>query len=351
MERPQTRNILRNTTAGILAVTAIGGTVEATHAELKPVAPIVAMVAETVAPVINIKTLTPSQLPDLSATLHTDLANALQDYTGNIDIAIRDRNTGQVIEYTNVENAAGKTYDTASTIKFATVAKLLLVNQANGITLGVEGNQQFPDFPANIPLTVEQLMHVIPTIERSSDDDESWVWTELGGATALDDLYKSIAHTSNTAAEPNGQWGWSQTDALDQINTVALLSDPDSPLLPESKFVLNFLLDHVQNQGEKGEDNQHWGISGGVPKGVTVREKEGWMNYTGKTTGPWTINSEGTVDDGNGNDGVIYDMAVYSEGNETMQSGIAISETAATVVWHDMSQAALTNRPHAGGGR
>jgi len=313
--------LLRNKTDRLKSIVAIGlacaaltGCEYRAEAKSQPTAAPVAVEIPAAAP-----------LPNIADKLTADLTTALNG-NRNIQIAVHDRTTNQTYLYPQPTNFDPhpelKTYDTASTIKLSILEELLLQNQAKNLPLTT-----CPEIPMPVQMTCGELENAIPMIENSDNDAASALWTLDGGAGGVQNLYSpGQLDTSSTTARTDGQWGWSQTTAADQLKVVNLLSDPASPLSPTSKATVNFLLDHV-------ESDQHWGASGGVPAGVTVRVKNGWMPYTQQTSGPWTINSIGNV---NGN-GVNYDIAEYSDSNDSMQSGISVLETAAKVVFDDLS--------------
>lgn len=257
--------------------------------------------------------------PDLSDELQTAWSTALKDYPGHIQIAVRDRNSGKVYNFTNAPDVM--TYNTASTIKLSILEELLLQNQANNLPL-VQCSDH-PEIPVPAQMTCEQLDHAISMIENSSDDDASALWVQEGAPATLNDFYSRIGARS-TIAEPNSQWGWSQTTATDQLNVLGLLDDTTSPLSASSKSIISFLLDNV-------EQDQRWGGNGGVAQGVAVRQKEGWMEFSQKTEGNWTINSIANVNNGKG---INYDITEYSDDNTSFDSGKATLNNIGAITWN-----------------
>jgi hypothetical protein len=75
--------------------------------------------------------------------------------------------------------------------------------------------------------------------------------------------------------------------------------------------------------------SESWGVSGGVPAGVTVALKNGWLPLSGYTD--WQVNSIGWVD----GDGRDYILAVLISGNPTEEYGIETIDTMSTLLWNE----------------
>jgi hypothetical protein len=82
---------------------------------------------------------------------------------------------------------------------------------------------------------------------------------------------------------------------------------------------------------ESVEADQAWGVSAGVPTGVTVALKNGWLPL--EDDGDWQVNSIGWVD----GDGRNYLIAVLTKNNDTEQSGITTVEGLSTLVWNALA--------------
>jgi hypothetical protein len=121
-----------------------------------------------------------------------------------------------------------------------------------------------------------------------------------------------------------------QTTALDQLKVVNEVAYPGKLLTAASANQADSLMDHV-------EADQQWGVSGGVPAGVTVQLKNGWLAGAdvGGTSG-WNINSIGHVH----GDGADYTIAVLTNDNKTMQDGINTIQALSTAAWNTVSSAA-----------
>jgi len=229
---------------------------------------------------------------------------------GNVDIAAYDNATGATAEYTNAPS--GTTYDTASIIKMSILETLLLQNQKNHIS----------------GLTSTQLAEATPMIENSDNDAATDLWNLIGQAAAVNAFFAQIGTTHSTA---NAAWGLTETTALDQLKVVNQVAYP-TLLDSASISAADNLLDNV-------ESDQHWGVSGGVPSGVSVRLKNGWLQGDGSDFNGWEINSIGHVD----GEGTNYTIAVLTSNNNTEQDGINTIQALSTATWQTVSTAAKSS--------
>jgi hypothetical protein len=81
---------------------------------------------------------------------------------------------------------------------------------------------------------------------------------------------------------------------------------------------------------ENVEPTQAWGVTGGVPPGVTVALKNGWLPLS---PGDWQVNSIGFVA-GAGRD---YVLAVLTDDDPTEAYGIATIEGVSRLVFAQLS--------------
>lgn len=223
---------------------------------------------------------------------------------GNYDIAVYDTATGATTHYSNTDT----TYNTASIIKMSILEDTLWQDQQQGLS----------------GLTASQLAQAEPMIEQSDNDAATDLWTSLGGQSSIQTFFQKIGATQSTA---NVEWGLTQTTALDQIKVVNEVAYPGKLLTVASANQADQLLNQV-------EADQHWGVSGGVPAGVTVQLKNGWLADAGNngTTG-WNINSIGHVH----GDGMDYTIAVLTDDNNTEQDGINTIQALSTAAWNTLS--------------
>jgi hypothetical protein len=73
--------------------------------------------------------------------------------------------------------------------------------------------------------------------------------------------------------------------------------------------------------------SEAWGVTAGIPQGVTVALKNGWLPLSGETN--WQVNSIGFID----GDGRNYILAILTDGNPTEQYGIDTISQFSTDVW------------------
>jgi Beta-lactamase enzyme family len=169
-------------------------------------------------------------------------------------------------------------------------------------------------------------------IEDSDNAAATSLWYAVGGAARIRafNATASLARTTpslcvNCPGFPWPGWGLTTTVPADQIALLRELVEP-GPLLTSAdrRYTLSLMEDVTPSQ--------RWGVSGGVPPGVTVALKNGWLplNSTGTD---WQINSIGWIS-GRGRD---YLMAVLSTGNPTEQYGIDTVSRLAAKVWAAMS--------------
>jgi len=246
----------------------------------------------------DINQLTSQLTSAWTQTLETNPAD------GNVDIAVYDSKTGATVHYTNAP--ANTTYNTASIIKMSILEELLLENQKKGIS----------------GLTSSQLSEATPMIENSDNDAATALWSEVGDDAAMAGFFQQIGAT-NTTPGVEDQWGLTQTTALDQLKVVNELAYPKL-LSASSVAAADNLLNNV-------ESSQRWGVSSGLPSGVSVQLKNGWLQYNQG----WNINSIGHVH----GDGVDYTIAVLTDQNNTEQDGINTIQALSAATWNTINVA------------
>jgi hypothetical protein len=167
-------------------------------------------------------------------------------------------------------------------------------------------------------------------IEDSDNDAATSLWDEDGGAAGIGAYNDSAGLTGTTPsacvtctgfAWPG--WGLTTTVPADQLTLLKQLITPGpDPLLSgaQRSYVLSLM--------ENVAPGQRWGVSGGVPAGVTVALKNGWLPLTDANT-DWQINSVGWVS----GDGRDYLVAVFTTGNPTEQYGIDTIDALSSRIW------------------
>ena len=165
-------------------------------------------------------------------------------------------------------------------------------------------------------------------IEDSDNDAATSLWYAAGGTAGLAAYNDRVGLTGTTPSAcvvcadfPWPGWGLTTTVPDDQISLLKQLVEP-GPLLTvaERQYALSLL--------ENVTPDQAWGVSGGVPAGVTVALKNGWLPLNDDHT-DWQINSEGWVS----GDGRDYLISVLSTGNPTEQYGIDTINGLSSLIW------------------
>jgi hypothetical protein len=122
-------------------------------------------------------------------------------------------------------------------------------------------------------------------IDDSDNDDANDLWNADGGGSGVA-AYNRLAGLTQTAPNIAGYWGLTPTSAADQIKLLTELAYPSRVLTAGSRRYALALMEHIT-------PDQDWGVSGGVPRNVTVALKNGWLPSGG--SGSWEINSIGWV--------------------------------------------------------
>jgi Beta-lactamase enzyme family len=251
-------------------------------------------------------------VPQQTGPGHADPFSAAVDgyltqRSGTVLAAVYDVRTGQ-----SWRLGDGPAQDEASVVKMEILEALLSGSDGTGLS---------PDDQA-----LAQQM-----IEESDNDAATSLWYAAGGTAGVS-AYNAraglIATTPSPCVEcadfPWPGWGLTTTVPQDQITLLKQLIMP-GPLLTSAErgYALSLL--------ESVTPDQAWGISGGVPMGVTVALKNGWLPLNDANT-DWQINSEGWVS----GDGRDYLISVLTTGNPDEQYGIDTVSALSSLVWTAM---------------
>jgi Beta-lactamase enzyme family len=231
----------------------------------------------------------------------------LAQRSGTVLAAVYDVRTGQ-----SWRLGDGPAQAEASVVKVGILEALLSGGDGAGLSLDNQG-------------LAEQM------IEDSDNDAATSLWYAAGGTAGLAayDAKAGLTRTTPSAcvvcadfAWPG--WGLTTTVPYDQITLLKQLIRP-GPLLTagDREYALS-LLENVM-------PGQAWGVSGGVPAGVTVALKNGWLPLNDDNT-DWQINSEGWVS----GDGRDYLVSVLTTGNPSEQYGINTIDELSTLLWTAM---------------
>jgi hypothetical protein len=256
----------------------------------------------------------PARSSAAAAARHADpLSGAAASYaagrSGTVLAAVYDTKTGQ-----SWRLGDGRGEAEASVVKLDILETLLARQGSTGLSPGDQ--------------SLSRLM-----IEDSDNDAATSLWYEAGAATGIGAYNDKAGLTRTTPSQcvtcagfPWPGWGLTTTVPYDQLTLLKQLVTPGPrPLL--SRAQRNYVLSLMENV----TPDQRWGVSGGVPAGVTVALKNGWLPLNDANT-DWQVNSVGWVS-GAGRD---YLIAVFSTGNPTEQYGIDTINALSSVVWNAM---------------
>ena len=220
----------------------------------------------------------------------------LSGRAGNVTVAVDDLLTGQLWLY-NPASGPSRRASSSSTSS----ETLLRQSELSGVP-----------FDGASPAVIQGM------IENSDNNDATTLWDHVGGPGAVG-AYNATAGLSQTV--PNGAWGLTSTSAADQIHLLCQLVLPDGLLGPSAQGYALSLMENI-------ESDQDWGVSGGVPAGVSVALKNGWLPWGAG----WEINSVGRVR----GDGRYYLIAVLTANDPGEGYGIETIEGVSSLVWSSL---------------
>jgi hypothetical protein len=170
------------------------------------------------------------------------------------------------------------------------------------------------------PVPAQTQGQLIPMIEQSDNNAATSLWNSVGGSPAVEAFDHRINMVSTTPSACASCWGLTMTTAQDQIDLLGQFVLPSPVVTPDKRQYGLSLMEQVT-------PSQAWGVSGGVPPGVTVALKNGWLPLSGN--GDWQVNSIGWIHGDNRN----YLLAVLTTGNPSEQYGINTIEGIAGMVF------------------
>ena len=224
--------------------------------------------------------------------------------SGTVLAAVYDVRTGQ-----SWRLGDGPAQDEASVVKLDILETLLSGSDGTGLSSDDQG-------------LAEQM------IVDSDNDAATSLWYAAGGTAGVASYDDKVGLTRTTPSDcvvcadfPWPGWGLTTTVPYDQITLLKQLIRPGPTLTSgERQYALSLL--------ENVTPGQAWGVSGGVPGGVTVALKNGWLPLNDDNT-DWQVNSEGWVS----GDGRDYLISVLTTGNPTEQYGIDTIGELSTMIW------------------
>ena len=225
------------------------------------------------------------------------IANYVAGRTDNVTVAVEDLRTGQILQF-----RPGVIENTASTLKVDILATLLTQAQSEGRSL-----------------TAAEQSLAVPMIEDSLDSAADILWGQIGPGPV--GAFERAVGMTSTVPATDGVWGTTTTSALDRLDLMKAIAEPNGVLSDSSR---SYLLDLMENI----TPTQDWGATGGVPPGATVALKNGFAVIDG-----WQINTEGWVS----GDGRDYLIAVLTNGNPSEGYGIDTVNAISAIAWQDMT--------------
>jgi beta-lactamase class A len=226
--------------------------------------------------------------------------------SGTVRVAVYDLATGQ--EWTL---GSGAPQREASIVK-VDILEALLSQRPGGLTV-------------NDKSLAQQM------IEDSDNTAATSLWDTVGAASGIGSYNSQAGLTETTPSPcvtctgfPWPGWGLTTTTPADQITLLRRLVEPGGPLTSTQRTYALSLMENVTA-------GQAWGVSSGVPAGVTVALKNGWLPLDNAQT-DWQINSIGWVSGGGKN----YLLAMMSTGNPGEQYGINTLDSVGSMVWNAM---------------
>ncbi|MEU1006217.1 serine hydrolase [Streptomyces tibetensis] len=235
----------------------------------------------------------------LATKLKKDITAALATRKGTVAVGLYDRSTN-----TTCTLRASSAYDSASVVKVTVLATLLWDAKKSNRYLTDREN------------TLAKAM-----ITKSDNAATSTLWKQLG----MTKIKNFLAAAGMTQTKPgtDGYWGLTQITVTDEQKLLKLLTAKNAVLSDNSRAYIVKLMGQVVS-------SQRWGTPYGVPSGVTVAVKNGWLQ---RSSNGWRVHSVGAFK-GGGHD---YVMTVLTHGNSTMNYGIATIQAVAKVMHKDLA--------------
>jgi hypothetical protein len=230
--------------------------------------------------------------PVLAAEFRSYLATR----PGAVSVALYDRTSGLTVDVTNSTRTG---WETASTVKLDILTALLTKTGESG------------------QLPASQLRLAKPMISVSDNASASALWRQAGSQSGMNAFFREFGMAATTAGG-SGAWGLTKTTAYDQLRVLRAVSYPGLGLSANAMATATSLLGTVVG-------SQRWGLTAGVPAGVSVEIKNGWLPYGGG----WVINSLAHVH-GAGKD---YIMAAYTRDSRTMGIGVETISGLSRLAW------------------
>ncbi|EGX59972.1 secreted protein [Streptomyces zinciresistens K42] len=199
---------------------------------------------------------------------------------------------------------ASTAFDSASVVKVTVLAALLW-----------DAKKQ------NRYLTTREATLAKAMITTSDNAATSALWKQLGLTKIKGFL--TAAGMTQTRPGADGYWGLTQITVTDEQKLLKLVTARNAVLSDSARAYVLKLMGQVVPA-------QRWGTPYGVPSGVTVAVKNGWLQ---RASDGWRVHSVGAFK-GGGHD---YVITVLTQGNSTMAYGIATIQGVAKAIHRDLA--------------
>jgi hypothetical protein len=169
------------------------------------------------------------------------------------------------------------------------------------------------------PIPGDDVPTAVGMIQDSDNDDATSLWDQDGGAPAVAAYDRLVGMDQTT---PDAAWGLTTTSVGDQLELLdELIATHGLIDQGAQRFALGLM--------ENVTPSQAWGVSGGVPSGVSVALKNGWLAFGGG----WHINSIGRIK----GDGRQYLIAVLTSFDPSEAYGIDTISAISSLVWRALA--------------
>lgn len=245
----------------------------------------------------------------LAAKLQKDITAALAGRAGTVAVGLYDRTTK-----TTCTLRATTSYDSASVVKVTVLATLL-----------------WDAKKTNRYLTSRESDLATAMITKSDNAATTSLWKQLG-VTKVKGFLKAAGMTA-TVPGADGYWGLTRINVTDEQRLLALITAKNTVLSDNARAYVLKLMGGVVT-------SQKWGTPAGAPSSVSVHVKNGWLQ---RATRGWRVHSVGAFK-GGGHD---YTVSVLTDGNSTMNYGVATIQAVAKAIHRDLTPTASATSRYA----
>ncbi|TXS41615.1 hypothetical protein EAO75_36775 [Streptomyces sp. uw30] len=240
-----------------------------------------------------------SAKPGLADKLERGITSALTDRRGTIAVGLHDRATN-----TTCALRPSTAYDSASVVKLTLLAAMLWDAKKRDRYLSGRETALSRDM-----------------IIKSDNVATRTLWKQFGVTKFKGFL--TAAGMTRTRPGTNGYWGLTRITVTDEQRLLKLITAKNAVLSDNSRAYIRKLMGQVV-------PSQRWGTPYGVPSGVSVAVKNGWLR---RATHGWRVHSVGAFK-GRGHD---YTVTVLTHGSHTLNYGIATIQGVAEAIHKDLA--------------